>query len=277
MTAFDDVVRGEVAFENANLEDFVLLRSNGAPMFLLANAVDDADMGITHVIRGEDHVNGTPKYLLLAAGARLRRPSRSFAHLPLLVNEQRKKLSKRRDDVSVADYRDRGYLPEAMRNYLALLGWGPPDGVEVRPIDEIVDLFRLEDVTPSPAFFDIKKLDHDQRRVHPGARRGRLRRASREPFLTAGEPRRRAAGPAGGRGAGAGAHPRRGRPDMIDFLWLDEPEVDEASWNKAMVKGRKATAMLDASIDRLGGWLTTTGSPWRSGRRSRQRPSRPAS
>jgi glutamyl-tRNA synthetase len=81
-----------------------------------------------------------------------------FAHLPLLVNEQRKKLSKRRDDVSVADYKARGFLPEAMRNYLALLGWGPPDGVEIRPIDEMVELFRIEDVNPSPALFDIKKL-----------------------------------------------------------------------------------------------------------------------
>jgi glutamyl-tRNA synthetase len=83
-----------------------------------------------------------------------------FAHLPLLVNEQRKKLSKRRDDVSVADYKARGFLPEAMRNYLALLGWGPPDGIEVRPIDEMVELFRIEDVNSAPALFDIKKLTH---------------------------------------------------------------------------------------------------------------------
>ena len=111
-------------------------------MFLLANVVDDVAMGITHVIRGEEHVNGTPKYLLLATALGYDyRPA--FAHLPLLVNEQRKKLSKRRDDVAVGDYRDRGFLPEAMRNYLALLGWGPDDGVEVRPIGEIVDKFRL--------------------------------------------------------------------------------------------------------------------------------------
>ena len=114
-------------------------------------------MGITHVIRGEEHVNGTPKYLLLADALGYDDPP-VFAHLPLLVNEQRKKLSKRRDDVAVGDYRGRGFLPEAMRNYLALLGWGPPDGVEVRPIEEIIELFRLEDVTPSPAFFDLKKL-----------------------------------------------------------------------------------------------------------------------
>src|SRR5918999_6300533 len=84
----------------------------------------------------------------------------TFAHLPLLVNEQRKKLSKRRDDVSVAEYKERGFLPEAMRNYLALLGWGPTDDVEIRPIEEIVERFRLEDVNPAPAFFDERKLEH---------------------------------------------------------------------------------------------------------------------
>jgi glutamyl-tRNA synthetase len=158
-TAFTDLIRGDVSVENRTIEDFVLLRSNGTPTFLLANIVDDADMEITHVLRGEEHLNGTPKYLLLSDALGLDyRPA--FAHLPLLVNEQRKKLSKRRDDVSVADYKARGFLPEAMRNYLALLGWGPPDGVEVRPIDEMVDLFRIEDVNSAPALFDIKKLTH---------------------------------------------------------------------------------------------------------------------
>jgi glutamyl-tRNA synthetase len=159
VTAWDDLIRGKVSFDNSTIEDFVLLRSSGLPTFLLPNVVDDAAMEITHVIRGEDHVNGTPKYLLLRS-ALGHTGTPVFAHLPLLVNEQRKKLSKRRDDVSVADYRDRGFLPEAMRNYLALLGWGPPDGVEVRPIEEIIELFRLEDVNPSPAYFDLKKLTH---------------------------------------------------------------------------------------------------------------------
>jgi glutamyl-tRNA synthetase len=158
-TTFSDLIRGDIAVDNATIEDFVLLRSNGTPTFLLANIVDDADMQITHVLRGEEHLNGTPKYLLLSDALGLGyRPV--FAHLPLLVNEQRKKLSKRRDDVSVADYKARGFLPEAMRNYLALLGWGPPDGVEVRPIDEMVELFRIEDVNSAPALFDIKKLTH---------------------------------------------------------------------------------------------------------------------
>ena len=94
-----------------------------------------------------------------------------FAHLPMLVNEGRKKLSKRKDAVSVADFAAEGYLPEAMVNYLALLGWGPRDGVEIRPLEEIVEQFRLEDVTPSPAFFDVQEAPAHQRRVHPGAAR----------------------------------------------------------------------------------------------------------
>ena len=157
VTRFDDLIRGSISVENSNIEDFVLLRSNGTPTFLLANIVDDEDMQISHVLRGEEHLNGTPKYLLLRDALGLDYHP-VFAHLPLLVNEQRKKLSKRRDDVSVADYKARGFLPEAMRNYVALLGWGPPDGVEVRPIEEMVELFRIEDVNPSPAVFDIKKL-----------------------------------------------------------------------------------------------------------------------
>ncbi len=159
VTGWDDLIRGRVEFENNNLEDFVIVRSNGVPMFLVANAYDDLDMNITHVIRGEDLVNTVPKVLLLreAMGAE---SHPVYAHLPLIVNEKRQKLSKRRDDVSVDDYKDRGYLPEAMANYLATLGWGPSDEVEVRPMSEIIDLFEVEDVVKSPAFFDVKKLEH---------------------------------------------------------------------------------------------------------------------
>ena len=155
---FTDAVRGEVSFETNDLEDFVIWRSNGTPTFLLANAVDDADMGITHAIRGEDLLSTTPKVQLLMQEMGATPPI--YGHLPLLVNEQRKKLSKRRDDVSIADYRNRGYLPEAMVNYLALLGWGPDDDVEIRPITEIVDKFDLSRVNKAAAFFDLKKLDH---------------------------------------------------------------------------------------------------------------------
>jgi glutamyl-tRNA synthetase len=244
-TAWTDLVRGEVSFANADIEDFVVLRGNGAPMFLLANAYDDADMGITHVIRGEDHVNSTPKYLLLLDALGLARPQ-AFAHMPLLVNEQRKKLSKRRDDVSMADYRDRGYLPEAMVNYLALLGWGPPDGVEVRPVAEIVGLYSLDDVNPSPAFFDQKKLSFvNAEHIRALPVEAFIERA--RPFLTLGEP--------------AVAALRSLAPEvqervrtlaevepMIEFLVVDEPTVDEASWTKAITKGRAVPEMLDATI-----------------------------
>lgn len=158
VTGWDDVIRGRVEFDNAQLDDFVIVRANGSPLFHVANAYDDLDMGITHVVRGEDMANTTPRVLLLmeAMGAE-RHPT--YAHLPLIVNEQRKKLSKRRDDVSVADYRDRGFLPEAMGNYLATLGWGPKDGVEIRPVEELVEAFDLVDVNKAPAYFDVRKLE----------------------------------------------------------------------------------------------------------------------
>ena len=244
-TSFTDLVRGEVAVDHDDIEDFVLVRANGTPMFLLANAVDDAAMGITHVLRGEEHVNGTPKYLLVqdALGAG-ERPV--FAHLPILVDEQRKKLSKRKHAVAVSDFRERGILPEAMVNYLALLGWGPPDGVEVRPLAEIVELFRLEDVNPSPAFFDVKKLEAiNGDYLRALAVDDLLQRL--EPFLTHGERSRpvlRALAPA----VQTRIRTLAEAEDFVDFLWLDEPAIDESAWPKAM-KDERAPAMLDATAE----------------------------
>ena len=154
-----DLIRGEVQFDNEELEDFVIRRANGTPVFLVANAVDDADMAITHVIRGEDLLNTTPKVLLLWEALNYGTPP-TYAHLPLLVGEDRKKLSKRRHSVALGDFKDGGILPEAMVNYLALLGWGPSDEKEIRPIEEIISLFALENVNKAPAFFDLKKLEH---------------------------------------------------------------------------------------------------------------------
>lgn len=247
-TGWTDLVRGDVSFANADIEDFVVVRGNGAPMFLLANCYDDADMGITHVIRGEDHVNSTPKYLLLQEALGLPRPQ-AFAHMPLLVNEGRKKLSKRRDDVSMADYRDRGYLPEAMVNYLALLGWGPADGVEVRPIGEIVERYDLADVNASPAFFDQKKLTFvNAEHIRALSVEAFIERA--RPFLTLGEPAVAAL-----RSLGAEVQERVRTlaevEPMIEFLVVDEPTVDEASWTKAITKGKAVREMLEATIARL--------------------------
>jgi glutamyl-tRNA synthetase len=242
---FADLIRGDVEVANADIEDFVLVRANGTPMFLLANAVDDAQMGITHVLRGEEHVNGTPKYLLIqAAMGHAERPT--FAHLPILVDEQRKKLSKRKHAVAVSDFRARGIVPEAMVNYLALLGWGPPDGVEVRPREELVELFRLEDVNPSPAFFDVRKLESingDYVRALPTDEF--LTRV--EPFLT--EPdRSRPALEALAAEVQTRVRTLADAEGYVDFLYLDEPVIDDAAWQKVLVRDDRAGAMLDATI-----------------------------
>lgn len=159
-TVVHDLVRGDVSFDNAAIEDFVLVRGNGAPVFLLANVVDDIEMGITHVVRAEEHLPNTPKQQMLWEALGHEPPV--WAHVPVLVNEQRKKLSKRRDKVALEQYRDEGYLPEAMVNYLMTLGWTPPRaeerGSEIASWAEMEGAFRLEDVNTSPAFFDIKKL-----------------------------------------------------------------------------------------------------------------------
>ncbi len=156
-TVVVDLIRGEPEFENALIEDVVIRRSNGGFMFLLANVVDDIDMRISHVVRAEEHLPNTPKAVLLWQ-ALTDQPVPVFAHLPVIVNEQRKKLSKRRDKVAVEDYRTQGVLPQAMANYLALLGWNPGDDREILTMQQMIDEFRLEDVHKASAFFDIAKL-----------------------------------------------------------------------------------------------------------------------
>lgn len=155
-TTVVDLIRGTPVFDHDVIEDFVLLRGNGTVMFLLANVVDDMTMNISHVIRAEEHLPNTPKQQLLWEALGQEPPT--WAHVPLLVNEKRQKLSKRRDPVAMEMYRDEGYLPEAMRNYLMLLGWSPSNDAEIVPWSLIEDEFRLEDVNSSPAFFDVKKL-----------------------------------------------------------------------------------------------------------------------
>ena len=158
-TVVHDIVRGDVVFQHETIEDFVIAKSNGDPLFVLANVVDDQEMAITHIIRAEEHLPTTPKAILIwQALGDVELPV--FAHVPVLVNEKRQKLSKRRDRVAVEDYRALGVLPEAMVNYLALLGWGPGGDREIFNVAELTELFRLEDVNVSPAFFDEKRLAH---------------------------------------------------------------------------------------------------------------------
>ena len=157
-TAFDDIVRGEVIFPNANLDDPVIARADGSVLYNFAVAVDDLDARITHVVRGEDHISNTPKQLLVfeALGAE---PPR-YAHLPLLHGPDGKKLSKRHGAASVQELRDAGYLPEAVNNYIALLGTGFAADQEFFTMDEMARAFRLDRVSKSPAVFDEQKLRH---------------------------------------------------------------------------------------------------------------------
>jgi glutamyl-tRNA synthetase len=158
VSRFVDVLRGEVAVDWATVHDFVIVRSDGTPLFFLANAVDDIEMEITHVIRGEDLIDSTHRVLALRAA--LGHPEQPvYAHLPLIVGKDRAKLSKRHGSIALEDFRERGYLPEALVNYLALLGWAPGDGTEIVTRDELVALFKLDDVNRSAAFFDYDKLD----------------------------------------------------------------------------------------------------------------------
>jgi glutamyl-tRNA synthetase len=155
-TVVDDLIRGPVAFPNASYDDFVIARGDGTPLYNFAVAVDDAEMGITEVVRGDDHLSNTPKQLLVLAALGYGAPR--YAHLPLLHGPDGKKLSKRHGAASVQELRDAGYLPAAVRNYLALLGWGTDDDTTLMSTAELVARFRVEDVGKSAAIFDEKKL-----------------------------------------------------------------------------------------------------------------------
>jgi len=215
----------------------VLLRGNGTPMFLLANVVDDTEMGISHVVRAEEHLPNTPKQQLLWQALAKEPPV--WAHVPLLINEQRKKLSKRRDKVAVEQYRAEGYLAEAMVNYLMTLGWSPPGDDEIVPWSTIEREFRLEDVNHSPAFFDIKKLAafngeyirklslgdfiaacqtflHSPNVPWPADRFDDAKFAALAPVL---QPR---------------VNTLSEVPGVVDFVFLADPVLDEQAWDKTM-------------------------------------------
>ncbi len=157
-TVVDDVIRGQARFPNASMDDPVIARADGSPLYNFAVAVDDLDAGISHVVRGEDHLSNTPKQLLVveALGAE---PPR-YAHLPLLLGPDGRKLSKRHGAASVQELRDAGYLPEAVDNYIALLGAGFASDEEIFSLDELAERFRLERVSKNPAVFDERKLRH---------------------------------------------------------------------------------------------------------------------
>jgi glutamyl-tRNA synthetase len=253
-TVVVDLIRGEPTFDNKLIEDFVIARADGSAVFLLANVVDDLTMGITHVIRAEEHLPNTPKQQLLWAALGHAPPV--WAHVPVVVNEKRQKLSKRRDKVALEAYRDEGYLAGAMRNYLMLLGWAPSGDREIVPWEVIETEFRLEEVNPSPAFFDEKKL-----RAFNGEY---IRALPVEEFIEACQPWLTGTktipappwqpadyDPAAFAAVAPLAQTRLAVLSEIvpnvDFLFLPEPVMDEASWAKAMKDG--AAELLGAAVD----------------------------
>jgi len=170
-TSFDDQVFGRIEIENSDIEDFVLLRSDGHPTYHLGVVADDLDMRVTHVVRGADHLSNTPKQILMYQALRAAVPV--FAHLPLILGPDKQRLSKRHGATSVEAYREQGILPEALVNFLALLGWTPPSGTEILPIEEMVRLFELNAVSKSNAVFDPEKLawmNSEYLRALPAAR-----------------------------------------------------------------------------------------------------------
>ncbi|BCV23344.1 MAG TPA: glutamate--tRNA ligase [Firmicutes bacterium] len=152
----DDLVHGEVEFASEEIGDFIIVKSDGIPTYNFAAVIDDHLMGISHVIRGEEHLSNTPRQLLLYQALGWKEPQ--FAHIPLILDEDRTKMSKRKGDVAVEEYRRRGYLPEAIVNFLALLGWSPEGEEEIFSLQELTQRFSLERVSKSPAVFNTEKL-----------------------------------------------------------------------------------------------------------------------
>ena len=235
-TIVQDQVRGSVEFDNATIEDFVLLRSNGSPVFLIANVVDDITQAITHVVRAEEHLPNAPKQQMIWDALGTTPPS--WAHVPVLVNEQRKKLSKRRDKVAVEQYRQEGVLADAMKNYLMTLGWAPSGDTEIVPFEKIVAEFSLSSVNHSPAFFDIIKLQSFNADYIRAMSLGDFIAAC-EPWLV-GEKAPWLAEKFDAKVFAEIAPLVQTRvqllqevPSMVDFLFCDLPTIDDVSYAKA--------------------------------------------
>ncbi len=154
--AFDDTIHGPISVESETIKDQVLIKSDGSPTYNFSCVIDDAHMGVTHVLRGDDHISNTPKQILFYEAFGFAKPA--FGHMPLILGPDGSKLSKRHGGVSVEEYKREGFLPEALANYLILLGWMPRDGREIMPLEEAVDLFEIAEMNDVQAKFDIQKL-----------------------------------------------------------------------------------------------------------------------
>lgn len=238
-----DVVRGTSEIDPRTIEDFVIVRANGVPLYVFANCLDDIEDRITHVVRGEDHLSNVPKQILIRQALGEGEPV--WAHLPMIVNDQRKKLSKRRDRVALEGFRDEGYLAEAMVNYLATLGWSPPNelGEELATLEAMAHTFELGDVNSAPAAFDLKKLASFNgfyiRRLSEGAfvdhAMAWLRATVVEPMAPLLKER------------------AERLPDavaMVDFLLHREPVIDLDSWDAVVLKDPDgARRILSGALD----------------------------
>jgi glutamyl-tRNA synthetase len=243
-TVVVDEIRGEVRFPNDASDDFVIARGDGSVLYNFAVAVDDADMGITHVIRGDDHLSNTPKQLLVMDALGVAPPR--YAHLPLLHGPDGKKLSKRHGAASVQELRDAGYLPAAVRNYLALLGWGTQDDTTIMSTEELLERFDIADVGRASAIFDEQKLrwlnGRFMRKLDLDAySQAVARHLGREP-----DARLRAA-----------CEIAQEKAQTLDEVWpligflFEEPETDEKAWKKVMKDG--ALPLLSDALEALRG------------------------
>ncbi len=243
-TVVADEIRGEVRFPNAASDDFVIARGDGSVLYNFAVAVDDADMGITHVIRGDDHLSNTPKQLLVMEALDVTPPR--YAHLPLLHGPDGKKLSKRHGAASVQELRDAGYLPAAVRNYVALLGWGTQDDTTIMSTEELIERFDVADVGRASAIFDEQKLrwlnGRFMREMDLDAYTEVVaRHVGREP-----DERLRAA-----------CEIAQEKAQTLEEVWpligflFEEPETDEKAWKKVMKDG--ALPLLTDALEALRG------------------------
>ena len=208
---FDDVVRGSVTFNTEVIGDPVIVRSDGVPAYNYAVVIDDALMEITHVIRGEDHISNTPRQILIFEAFGWRPPA--FAHVSLVMGPDHSPLSKRHGATSVAEFRARGYLPEALTNYLALIGWSPGEGEELVPIEQLASRFRLQDVGHSAGVFDVDKLAWVNRHDLKAAAPDRLARLA--------------------------------MPYLMQHEWLSEPSSSDVAFLERVIPAAAA------SVDRL--------------------------
>jgi glutamyl-tRNA synthetase len=256
-TQFEDVVREQVVFDHVQVDDFVILRSNRTPTYHLASTVDDVDFGITHVIRGEDLLSSTPKHILLTEAMGAERAT--YAHLSLLMGTDGKKLSKRHGHTAIKAYRDGGYLPKAVVNYLALLGWSPGEDETVVSLEEMISRFDLGTVSKNPAIFDTDKLQW-MNGVY-------IREMAAEDFVSAVKPlvevdldRALDAGEEATLHEIAALVQERTKlltevPEQVRFLFGDI-EYDESSWKKVMTKEGADVAVAEARerLEKLENW-----------------------